>query len=75
MKFFSHIIKVLVALAFLWVYTILDLAFYLFDLTPDTKYLIFEDVALQFKVIYFFGIILNLGFLAMIVMRKKSQYF
>jgi hypothetical protein len=75
MKLFSHIIKVLVVLAFLWVYTILDLAFYLFDLTPDTKYLIFEDVALQFKVIYFFGIILNLGFLTMIVMRKKSQYF
>lgn len=75
MKFFSSAIKILVILAFIWVYTILDLALYLFDFTKETKNLLFEDVALQFKVIYFFGIILNLGFLGTIVMRKKSHYF
>ncbi|AWM13555.1 hypothetical protein NHF50_06440 [Flavobacterium sp. NRK F10] len=75
MKMFSKVVMVLVFLAFLWVYTIMDLALYFFDFTRETKNLIFNDVNLEFKVIYFFGIILNLGFLGMILMRKRTQFF
>ncbi|SHI84221.1 hypothetical protein SAMN05444337_0933 [Flavobacterium haoranii] len=74
MKKFTLIIVFLIVLTLVWLGLIINVAFFYFDHISESK-IILRDISLQFKVIYFLGIALNIGFLSLIILRKDNQYF
>ena len=74
MKKFTLIIVFLIVLTLVWLGLIINVTFFYFDHISESK-IILKDIGLQFKVIYFLGIALNIGFLSLIILIKDNQYF
>lgn len=72
MKRFFLTISILILFTLFWLGLVIDVAYYYFD--EGLNSLLFKNLSLQFKVIYILGILLNLGYLTLLVFKKNRNF-
>jgi CDP-diglyceride synthetase len=73
MKIYSKIVVSLLVLSLIWLYLILNLAYFTFF---QEAYFFMPkiDTSIQFKIVYVLGILISLGYLRLIFINTPNNY-
>lgn len=74
MKRFIIVMLLLIVSTLVWLGIILNAAQFYLEFDNESR-LIFKNVVLQFKIIYFLGVILIMGYIYMILSKSYHSYF